>query len=301
MAAQPSFPQVSRIRELVAEDFAARLEIGDLLLALAPWPDEGDEATRAVADQALTEFAAQAGLSTAQARRYRTVAWKIRPYRRQLAETGVGMSYAAVCAALLRSSGSGELLLDVCRWAAAAGRPRVTVTDVETARRTAARAQMEVRRRSRTSERAEQERDERRAALAPYRDGIETLVAARLADDPAGPASGDRHAAECAVVRELAERIVEQGGNPADLLELGSAIVDRHADVVKAGRKRAGELNAVNRRLNSAEAMLQRLAGDTALRTGSQQDEQWLATLDRIITHSVDLAERLRDRDDAPQ
>jgi hypothetical protein len=309
MAGQSPSPQLSRVRELVADDFAARLEIGELLLEAVPWPADGDDAARAAADRAVAALAAEAGLSTAQARRYRTVARKIKPYRSRLAETGVAISYAAASAALLRSSGSAELLLAVCRETAASGRSRVTTTDVETARRTAARAQMEERRRARTTERAqraEQERDERRAALAPYQEGIDALVTARLSDVPdeqatAGTAD-DRDAAESTVVRELAERIVDQGGNPSDLLELGSEVIDRQAHVVKAVRKSAGERNAVNRKLNSAETMLQRLAGDTGLRAGSEQAlEQWLASLDRIITHAVDLAERLKDRDDGAQ
>src|SRR5690606_9055054 len=263
MATQP-YPQVGRIRELVADDFATRLAIGDLLLEAAPWPADGDDAASVAADRAIAEVAAAAGLSTAQARRYRTVAWKLKPHLRELADTGVTISYAAASAALLRSAGSARLLLAVCREAAAAGRSWVTATDVETARRAAARAQMDERRRARTTERArraERERDERRAALAPYRDGIDALVATRLADAPAA----DRDTAEAAVARELAERIVEQGGNPTDLLELGSAVIDRQADVVKAVRKRAGERSAVNRKLASAENVLHRLAGDAGL------------------------------------
>lgn len=298
----PSAP-LSRARQLVADDFAARIELGDLLLEAVPWPDDGDDDGRTAINQAVAEFAAQVGLSAAQARRYRTVAWKIRAYLPQLADTGVAISYAAACAALLRSSGSGELLLDVCRRAAADGRARITVTDVEEARRSAARTQMDERRRARTSERAaqaERERTDRRAALAPYRDGIDRLVAARLANARSGRA--DRGGAEEAVVRELAERIVSQGGNPGDLLELGSDVIDRHAGVVHAVRKRAGELSAVNRKLTSAEGMLRRLSDDTTLRAGSDAAvDRWLATLDRIITHSVELAERLRDRDDAAQ
>lgn len=294
MAERPSFHQLSRVRELVAHDFDARLEIGELLLEATPSPVDGD-------------VAANAGLSTAQAQRYRTVASKIKPYRRQLAATGVAISFAAASAALLRPSGSGELLLDVCREAAASGRGIVTVTDVETARRAVARAQLEERRRARTTERAqraERERDEKRAALAPYRDGIDALVAARLAapSDDDRTAAADRGAVESAVVRELAERIADRGGNPSSLLDLGSQVIDRQADVVKTVRKRAGERTAVKRKLNSAATMLQRLAGDPRLRAGSEQAvEQWLASLDEIITHAVDLAERLRDRDDGAQ
>lgn len=296
MAGQATSAQRTHARELVATDLAARLELGDLLLQVAPWPeDEGGDG----GDDDLNQFAAEAGLSAAQARRYRKIAWAIHDYREELAHTGVSVTYAAVSAAVLRSGGSPELLLDVCRQAAAEGRTCVSAADVEQARRAVVRAQAEERRLARANERAEQarrEQDERHAALAPYRDGIAALVATRVDE------GADLETAETEMVRDLAERVVADGGNPADLLQLGSEIVNRRADVVKAVRKRAGEVNAVTRRLGNTETLLRRLADDRTLDRGSDEAvERWLTTLDRIITHSVDLVERLRDSNRAAQ
>jgi hypothetical protein len=211
----------------------------------------------------------------------------------------VSVTYAAISAAVLRSGGSTELLLDVCRQAAAEGRTHISASDVEQARRAVVRAQAEERRLARANERAEQarrEQGERHAALTPYRDGIAALVATRV-DEGADPDT-----AETEVVRDLAERVGADDGNPADLLQLGSEIVDRRADVVKAVRKRAGEVNAVTRRLGNTETLLRRLADDTTLDRGSEEAvERWLTTLDRIITHSVDLVERLKDSNRAAQ
>ncbi len=296
MAAAAGSPQ-SRARELVAADLAARLELGELLLELAPLDDV--TRTRGDGGRDLDRIAAEVGLSTAQAKRYRRVAWAVRNHRQQLVRTGVEVSYAAVCAAVLRPGGSVDLLLEVCRQAAAEGRNRVSATDVDQARRTVMKAQMEQRRQARANERAEQariEEIERYSALAPYRDGIVALVTAKVDQG----LSVD--AAETDVVRELAERVVADGGNPVDLLRLGSEIVDRRADVVRAVRKRASELTATTRRLDNAENMLRRLADNHALDASPDEViERWLATLDRIIVHAVDLAERLRDSHRAAQ
>jgi hypothetical protein len=291
--------QVARGRELVQADRDARLELGNLLLDVAPWTEADDDSGPSAGDRLLAEFAPAIGLSPPQARRYRKVAGRLRRYGRDVfAEIGVTVSYSAVSAALLRSGGSVELLLDLCRAAAAAGRSEVTVTDVEAARRAVVKATAGERRLRRASERADRtrrEQQQRHRALAPYRDGIAALVAARIA---AGTEPGD---AEAAVVTELAEQVVRAGGNPADLLELGSEVIVRHADLVTAARRRAAELRSVTNRLGSAEHALRRLA-DQAAGTGSDEIvQQWLATLDRIITHAVDLAERLRERADAAQ
>ena len=299
MAAPATSTLQSRARELVAVDLAARLELGELLLQIAPLGEDGSQGTRGDTDRDLDRVAAEVGLSAAQAKRYRQVTWAVRNHRQQLVHTGVAVSYAAVCAAVRRPGGSADLLLDVCRRGAADGRWRVSATDVEQARRAVMKAQAEERRLARATERAEQarlEQSERHAALAPYRDGIAALVSAKVDQ------GSDVEAAEIDVVRELAERVVSDGGNPADLLHLGSEIVDRRADMVRAVRKRAGELNATTRRLDNTEGMLRRLAGDHALDANPDEAvERWLATLDRIIIHSVDLAERLRDSNRAAQ
>lgn len=299
MAGKATSAQRTRVRELVAADLAARLELGDLLLQVAPWPEENGRDAGDGADDDLNQFAAEAGLSAAQAHRYRKIARAIHDYRKELAHTGVSVTYAAISAAVLRSGGSTELLLDVCRQAAAEGRTHISASDVEQARRAVVRAQAEERRLARANERTEQarrEQGERHAALMPYRDGIAALVATRV-DEGADPDT-----AETEVVRDLAERVGADGGNPADLLQLGSEIVDRRADVVKAVRKRAGEVNAVTRRLANTETLLRRLADDTTLDRGSEEAvERWLTTLDRIITHSVDLVERLKDSSRAAQ
>lgn len=182
--------------------------------------------------------------------------------------------------------------------AAAAGRSEVTVADVEAARRAVVKATATERRLRRASEQADRtrlEQQQRLRALAPYREGIAALVAARIA------AGAEPGAAEAAVVTEISEQVVRAGGNPADLLELGSEVVSRHADLVTAARRRAGELRSVTNRLSSAEHALRRLT-DQAAGAGSEEIvQQWLASLDRIITHAVDLAERLRERADAAQ
>jgi len=104
------------------------------------------------------------------------------------------------------------------------------------------------------------------------------------------------------VVREIAERVADEGGNPADLLQLGSAVIDRHADVVKAVRRRATELRSAANRLATAERTLRRLLDSDVLESGSGATaEQWLASLDQIITHSVELVERLRERANGAQ
>lgn len=300
MDLQFSAGQLARGRELVSADREARLELGDLLLDVAPWSTDVAAPGPDTADQAVTTFAAAIGLSAAQARRYRKVAWTVRQYGRDVfAETGVTVSYAALSAAMLRSGGSVELLLDVCRTAAAEGRTQITVADVETARRAVVRAAADERRLQKASEQADRsrsEKQERLQALAPYRAGIERLVAARVAD------GADASDAEAAVVGEIAERIIGGGGNPGDLLELDSEVVARQVDVIRAARRRAGELRSINRRLGSAENALRQLTDHQALGAGSDQiGEQWLATLDRIITHSVDLAERIRGRADAAE
>lgn len=299
MAGQAASARRARARELVAADLAARLELGDLLLHVASWPkDQGEDAGN-FTDDDLKQFAAEVGLTVAQARRYCKIAWAIRDYRDELARTGVSVSYAAISAAVLRSGGSPKLLLDVCRQAAAEGRANVSATDVEQVRRAVVRAQAKEQRLSRANERAEQARQdksERHAALAPYRDGIAALVTSRV------DGGTDPDVAETDVVRDLAERVVADGGNPADLLQLGSEIIDRRADVVKAVRKRAGDVNAVTRRLGNTETLLRRLADDRTLDRGSDETvERWLTTLDRIITLSVDLVERLGDSNRAAQ
>lgn len=299
MDSQFSAEQVARGRELVRADRETRLELGDLLLDVAPVATR-DSDGRSGGDDGLGAFASAIGLSVAQARRYRKVAAGLREAGREsLAETGVAVGYAAISAALLRSGGSAELLLDLCRTAAAEGRDLVTATEVESARRAVIKAAATERRLKRASEQAERnrlERQERRVALAPYRDGIEVLVAARVAE------GAEREAAEAAVVSEIAERMIGDGGNPAELLELDSEIITRHADLIKAARRRAGELRSITRSLQTAQNSLERLAGDHTIDTGSDQVvQEWRATLDRIITDSVDLAERLRRPGDAAQ
>jgi hypothetical protein len=291
--------QVARGRDLVRADREARLELGELLLDAAPWTAADDRPGAAAGDPRIAAFAVAIGLSAPQARRYRKVAWLLRRDGRDVfAESGVTVSYAALSAALLRSGGSVELLLDVCRVAAADGRAEVSVADVEAARRAVVKAAATERRLRRASEQADRtrrEQQERHRALAPYRDGIESLVAARVAD------GAEPGAAEAAVVTDLTEQVVRAGGNPADLLELGSEVIDRHADLVTAARRGAAELRSVTNQLSSAEHALRRLT-DQAARTGSDEIvQQWLAALDRIITHAVDLAERLRERTDAAQ
>lgn len=299
MDLQFSAGQLARGRELVSADRDARLELGDLLLDVVPWSADDAAPGPSVADQLMATFAAEIGLSTAQARRYRKVAWGLRQSSREVSsESGVTISYAALCAALLRSGGSVELLLDVCRAAAAEGRTQVTVTEVETARRAVVKAAVDERRQQRASEqadRAQHEKQERLRALSPYRAGIERLVAARVA----GGAEPDQ--AEGDVVGEIAERIIGAGGNPGDLLELNSEVIARQVDVVRAARRRAGELRSITRRLSSAENALQQITDHQALGAGSEVGEEWLAALDRIITHSVDLAERIRGRADAAE
>jgi hypothetical protein len=291
--------QVARGRDLVRADREARLELGELLLDAAPWTAADDRPGAAAGDPRIAAFAVAIGLSAPQARRYRKVAWLLRRDGRDVfAESGVTVSYAALSAALLRSGGSVELLLDVCRVAAADGRAEVSVADVEAARRAVVKAAATERRLRRASEQADRtrrEQQERHRALAPYRDGIESLVAARVAD------GAEPGAAEAAVVTDITEQVVRAGGNPADLLELGSEVIDRHADLVTAARRGAAELRSVTNQLSSAEHALRRLT-DQAARTGSDEIvQQWLAALDRIITHAVDLAERLRERTDAAQ
>lgn len=248
----------------------------------------------------LSTFASTIGLSSAQARRYRAVALADRRARSDApGSIRPAVSYAALAAALTRPGGSAELLAEVCRKAAADGREQVTVDDVEAARRAALRAKARSQRERRTSaqaERAQREARERHAALAAYRYGIEALVATRVA-------AGSRWAeAEVAVVREIAERVADEGGNPADLLQLGSAVIDRHADVVKAVRRRATELRSAANRLATAERTLRRLLDSDVLESGSGATaEQWLASLDQIITHSVELVERLRERGNGAQ
>ncbi len=294
MSRQFAADQVSRGRGLVAADRTARLELGELLLEVAP-PADADAEPQPDADDPLAAFASAIGLSFAQARRYRTVALAVRRARSEApAATPAGVSYAALTAGLTRPGGSAELLADVCRKAAAEGREQVTVDDVEAARRAAVRAEARLRREQQTSDRAERARREERvrdAALAAYRDGIEELVAARVVE-------GTRRAeAETAVVREAAERIADDGGNPSDLLKLGSSVIDRHAEIVKTVRRRATELRSAANRLGTAERTLRRLLDSDALESGSDVTaERWLATLDQIITHSVELAERLRER-----
>lgn len=287
--------QVSLARELVAADRETRLELGDLLLEVVPW-SQADEAHRNPGnDHPVDAFAAQAGLSAHQAREYRTVAWATRQYRREIsAESGLTVSYAAISEAVLRSGGSAELLVDVCRRAADAGRTQVSVQDVAAARRAAVKAQADQRRLAKASDQADRARlqkQQRHTALAPYRAGVELLVAARVAE------GYDRDEAELAVVTEIAQRIVYEGGNPIDLLELDSDVIDGHVDVVKAVRRRADRLGAVTRRLGTVGRGLQRVADDLVEPSGSDETvEEWLAALDQIITQAVDLAERLRER-----
>lgn len=299
MDALSSANRVSRARELVAADREARLELGDLLLEVVPWSQADEEGRNPGDPHPIDAFAARAGLSAHQARRYRSVAWATRMCRSEIsAESGVTVSYAAISEAVLRSGGSAELLVDVCRQAAAAGRAQVSVQDVAAERRAAVKARAAKRRLEKANEqedRARLQRRQRHAALAPYRAGVEMLVAARVAD------GYDRDEAEPAVVTEIAQRIVNEGGNPIDLLELGSDVVDRHVDAVKAVRHRASRLGAVTRRLGTVDRGLQRVADDLAQPSGSDEIvDDWLAALDQIIAQAVDLAERLRERHGAP-
>lgn len=295
MDEQFSAESVARGRELVSGDCETRLELGDLLLEVVPWSHTDDAPRHSGTDHLIDEFAAQVGLSAFQARRYRKVARAAHQFRAETpAESGVSISYAAISEAVLRSGGSAELLVDVYRQAAAAGRPQVSVQDVAAARRAAVKGQSDERRLKRANERAERalrEKHQRHAGLAAYRTGVERLVTARAAE------GADRGDAELAVVSEIAERIVNEGGNPTDLLEIDSDVIDRHVDVVKAVRRRAGKVSSVTRRLQTAESGLRRVADDVVQDPGSDEIvEEWLAALDQIITHAVDLAERLRER-----
>lgn len=297
-----TFPaaQVDRGRELIETDRRTRLALGDVLVEVSPRENEAEPVRPSEPGEHVARFAAAIGLNAAQARRYRAVSAAFdRRHRDALAATGVAVGYEALSAALLRPGGSAEQLIDLCRDAAREGRTQVTIGDIETARRAVVKKQAHQRRVQRANERAERadrEQRDRDQALAAYRDGIEELVAARVRE------GSDEAHAEAAVVREVAERIANENGNPADLLSLGSEIVDRHAATVKTVRQHAVEIRAATRRLDTAENTLRRLAGSDVL-TGEPADhvDQWLATLDRIITNSVELAEQLRERRDGAQ
>ncbi|MFF8566013.1 hypothetical protein ACF06N_13750 [Streptomyces albidoflavus] len=134
--------QVERGRKLVArEDLLtgerqrARLEIGDLLLEIAP-PGESD--VRNGTHKAITALAKQIGIAASTAREYRMVAAHYEgSARERVAGAGATVSYSVIREAAIDVSGSGTPAAE--RWkrlfelAEEANRARVTVQEFRTA------------------------------------------------------------------------------------------------------------------------------------------------------------------------
>lgn len=129
--------QVERGRRLVGRDDLltgerqhTRVEVGDLLLEIAPDLRKEDEhAFR----QVVADFAAEIGISADRAREYRRVATEYSPHLRELVRaTGLPLSYSVIREAAIDTAGSGKAaperwnaLLEMLESAARSGK-RVT-------------------------------------------------------------------------------------------------------------------------------------------------------------------------------
>ena len=130
--------QVQRGCELVDQARTSQLELGDLLLEIAPWKDDDGEPTGKV----VAAFADEIGLSHETARQYRKVSARYGvPLREKIAGTGVKANYSAIRRAVLghgyhnlRVGDGSVLLVEACQRAAANGRGHVTEADVEAIR-----------------------------------------------------------------------------------------------------------------------------------------------------------------------
>lgn len=123
--------QVTRGRQLVQQDAATRVELGDLLLEVAPWRDEDTDVGEVIA-----EFANAIGLATSTARQYRQVAAGYdRTLRQQLADLGVAATFSAIRTAVLsrphyNQDADPSTLIAAARVAADDDRDRITEADV---------------------------------------------------------------------------------------------------------------------------------------------------------------------------
>ena len=295
--------QVERGKKLLAVDLQTRLELGDLLLEVAPMPPNEDH-TNTGAFEVIDKFAAAVGLGKEQARQYRRVSGAYSgTFRQAVAETGVSVSYSAVRAAVL-SSGGAALLLELCQ---EPGRVRLTKAAVDDAirkrwvsrleedddyqRRHAEYEQMKAKRAAANR----QETKLRRQGLQPYVEGVDQLVDVKV------NAGMERAEAEIAVVREFSTKVVENGGSPDDLTWLRSPVIGRHSDVIAEAEERAKALGRVERDLHMAEFTLASLIKSWAVDPSPVVAAKWRTHLDRITTHVMEIAQLLPEGNHAAE
>jgi hypothetical protein len=280
--------QIARGRALVALDTRARIELGDLLLEVAPWSEHEGGHQRTGTYALIDRFAKEIGLGSSSAHSYRKVAWRYGGTAKEAVEkSGLAISYTAIRNAVMDEEGSA-LLVRLVEAAVAAGKTRITADDVnaeQTARwhmEMAARRERATARRNAEEARLARLQEARDAGLAPWRDALDTLV--------------EQSSDDAATVRDLAIEIFLAGGEPKDLITFGLVKTDDQRKVLDHFIDSAVDLRLVRNALNNAETSLRSLSGadlsgDTV---PGRLREEWRSRADKLATLVMELGERLR-------